>query len=62
MFLLDLAAGAGALAPVPFLVATATRYSRRNRPAEQDAAANRRGDCESGGECLRDPDREGVRA
>ena len=25
-----------ALAPVPFLVATATRYSRRNRPAEQE--------------------------
>jgi ABC-type multidrug transport system fused ATPase/permease subunit len=25
-----------ALAPVPFLIATATRYSRRNRPAEQE--------------------------
>ncbi|MGH2983076.1 MAG: ABC transporter ATP-binding protein [Solirubrobacterales bacterium] len=25
-----------ALAPVPFLVATATRYSRRNRPAQQE--------------------------
>jgi ABC-type multidrug transport system fused ATPase/permease subunit len=36
MFLLDPLLALIALAPVPFLVATATRYSRRNRPAEQE--------------------------
>jgi ABC-type multidrug transport system fused ATPase/permease subunit len=36
MFILDPLLAAIALAPVPFLVATATRYSRRNRPAEQE--------------------------
>jgi ABC-type multidrug transport system fused ATPase/permease subunit len=36
MFVLDPLLAAIALAPVPFLVATATRYSRRNRPAEQE--------------------------
>jgi ATP-binding cassette subfamily B protein len=36
MFLLDPVLALLALAPVPFLVATATRYSRRNRPAEQE--------------------------
>jgi ABC-type multidrug transport system fused ATPase/permease subunit len=36
MFILDPLLAALALAPVPFLVATATRYSRRNRPAEQE--------------------------
>ena len=36
MFILDPVLAALALAPVPFLVATATRYSRRNRPAEQE--------------------------
>jgi ABC-type multidrug transport system fused ATPase/permease subunit len=36
MFALDPLLAALALAPVPFLVATATRYSRRNRPAEQE--------------------------
>ena len=36
MFVLDPLLAALALAPVPFLVATATRYSRRNRPAEQE--------------------------
>src|SRR5215211_7437303 len=36
MFALDPILAALALAPVPFLVATATRYSRRNRPAEQE--------------------------
>ena len=36
MFLLDPLLAVLALAPVPFLVATATRYSRRNRPAEQE--------------------------
>jgi ABC-type multidrug transport system fused ATPase/permease subunit len=36
MFALDPVLALLALAPVPFLVATATRYSRRNRPAEQE--------------------------
>ena len=36
MFIYDPLLAALALAPVPFLVATATRYSRRNRPAEQE--------------------------
>ncbi len=36
MLWLDPLLAALALAPVPFLVATATRYSRRNRPAEQE--------------------------
>jgi ATP-binding cassette subfamily B protein len=36
MFVLDPLLAALALLPVPFLVATATRYSRRNRPAEQE--------------------------
>src|SRR5262245_49509945 len=36
MFILDPLLALLALAPVPFLVATATRYSRRNRPAEQE--------------------------
>jgi ABC-type multidrug transport system fused ATPase/permease subunit len=36
MFVLDPVLAVLALAPVPFLVATATRYSRRNRPAEQE--------------------------
>ncbi len=36
MFVLDPLLAVIALAPVPFLVATATRYSRRNRPAEQE--------------------------
>jgi ABC-type multidrug transport system fused ATPase/permease subunit len=36
MFVLDPLLAALALVPVPFLVATATRYSRRNRPAEQE--------------------------
>jgi ABC-type multidrug transport system fused ATPase/permease subunit len=36
MFILDPLLAALALAPVPFLVATAARYSRRNRPAEQE--------------------------
>jgi ABC-type multidrug transport system fused ATPase/permease subunit len=36
MFVLDPVLALIALAPVPFLVATATRYSRRNRPAEQE--------------------------
>jgi ATP-binding cassette subfamily B protein len=36
MFVLDPLLAVLALAPVPFLVATATRYSRRNRPAEQE--------------------------
>src|SRR3954462_14019900 len=36
MFILDPVLALIALAPVPFLVATATRYSRRNRPAEQE--------------------------
>jgi ATP-binding cassette subfamily B protein len=36
MFILDPMLAALALAPVPFLIATATRYSRRNRPAEQE--------------------------
>ena len=36
MFILDPVLALLALAPVPFLVATATRYSRRNRPAEQE--------------------------
>jgi ABC-type multidrug transport system fused ATPase/permease subunit len=36
MFLINPLLAALALAPVPFLVATATRYSRRNRPAEQE--------------------------
>jgi ATP-binding cassette subfamily B protein len=36
MFVLDPLLALLALAPVPVLVATATRYSRRNRPAEQE--------------------------
>ena len=36
MFAYDPFLAALALAPVPFLIATATRYSRRNRPAEQE--------------------------
>jgi ABC-type multidrug transport system fused ATPase/permease subunit len=36
MFILNPLLAALALFPVPFLVATATRYSRRNRPAEQE--------------------------
>jgi ATP-binding cassette subfamily B protein len=36
MFVLDPLLAVLALAPVPFLVVTATRYSRRNRPAEQE--------------------------
>jgi ABC-type multidrug transport system fused ATPase/permease subunit len=36
MFVIDPVLALLALAPVPFLVATATRYSRRNRPAEQE--------------------------
>jgi ATP-binding cassette subfamily B protein len=36
MLVLDPLLALLALAPVPFLVATATRYSRRNRPAEQE--------------------------
>ncbi len=36
MFVLDPLLALLALAPVPFLIATATRYSRRNRPAEQE--------------------------
>jgi ABC-type multidrug transport system fused ATPase/permease subunit len=36
MFVLDPVLALIALAPVPFLIATATRYSRRNRPAEQE--------------------------
>ena len=36
MFIIDPFLAALALAPVPFLIATATRYSRRNRPAEQE--------------------------
>jgi ABC-type multidrug transport system fused ATPase/permease subunit len=36
MFVLDPVLALIALAPVPFLVVTATRYSRRNRPAEQE--------------------------
>jgi ABC-type multidrug transport system fused ATPase/permease subunit len=36
MFVLDPLLAVLALAPVPFLVATATRYSRQNRPAEQE--------------------------
>ncbi len=36
MFVIDPFLAALALAPVPFLIATATRYSRRNRPAEQE--------------------------
>ncbi len=36
MFIYDPLLAALALAPVPVLVATATRYSRRNRPAEQE--------------------------
>jgi len=36
MFVIDPLLAALALAPVPFLVVTATRYSRRNRPAEQE--------------------------
>jgi ABC-type multidrug transport system fused ATPase/permease subunit len=36
MLILDPLLALFALAPVPFLVATATRYSRRNRPAEQE--------------------------
>jgi ABC-type multidrug transport system fused ATPase/permease subunit len=36
MFILDPILALLALAPVPFLVVTAARYSRRNRPAEQE--------------------------
>ena len=36
MFILDPLLALLALAPVPFLIVTATRYSRRNRPAEQE--------------------------
>ena len=36
MFVIDPFLAALALAPVPFLIWTATRYSRRNRPAEQE--------------------------
>ena len=36
MFILDPLLAALALAPFPFLIATAARYSRRNRPAEQE--------------------------
>jgi ABC-type multidrug transport system fused ATPase/permease subunit len=36
MLILDPVLALIALAPVPFLIATATRYSRRNRPAEQE--------------------------
>jgi ABC-type multidrug transport system fused ATPase/permease subunit len=36
MIVLDPVLAILALAPVPFLIATATRYSRRNRPAEQE--------------------------
>jgi ATP-binding cassette subfamily B protein len=36
MFVINPGLAAVALAPVPFLIATATRYSRRNRPAEQE--------------------------
>ncbi|CAN5571088.1 ABC transporter ATP-binding protein [soil metagenome] len=36
MIVINPGLGAIALAPVPFLIATATRYSRRNRPAEQE--------------------------
>src|SRR3954447_5639554 len=36
MLVLDPVLALIALAPVPFLVMTATRYSRRNRPAEQE--------------------------
>jgi ATP-binding cassette subfamily B protein len=36
MFVLDPVLALIALAPVPILVVTATRYSRRNRPAEQE--------------------------
>src|SRR3954449_6204308 len=36
MFILDPVLALIALAPVPFLIVTATRYSRRNRPAEQE--------------------------
>jgi ABC-type multidrug transport system fused ATPase/permease subunit len=36
MFIIDPLLAVLALAPVPFLIATATRYSRRNRPAEQE--------------------------
>src|SRR5687767_13153987 len=36
MFIIDPLLAVLALAPVPFLVATATRYSRQNRPAEQE--------------------------
>ena len=36
MFVINPVLAALALAPVPFLIATATRYSRRNRPAEQE--------------------------
>jgi ABC-type multidrug transport system fused ATPase/permease subunit len=36
MFVIDPVLALLALAPIPFLVATAARYSRRNRPAEQE--------------------------
>ena len=36
MFVINPVLAAIALVPVPFLIATATRYSRRNRPAEQE--------------------------
>jgi ABC-type multidrug transport system fused ATPase/permease subunit len=49
MFVLDPLLALLALAPVPFLVATATRYSRRNRPAEQEVQ-QRVGELTSGAE------------
>jgi ABC-type multidrug transport system fused ATPase/permease subunit len=36
MFVINPVLATIALVPVPFLIATATRYSRRNRPAEQE--------------------------
>jgi ABC-type multidrug transport system fused ATPase/permease subunit len=36
MFIIDPLLAVLALAPVPFLIVTATRYSRQNRPAEQE--------------------------
>ena len=45
MFVLDPLLALLALAPVPFLIATATRYSRRNRPGRAGGpAAGRRAD------------------
>ena len=63
MFVIDPFLAALALAPVPFLIATATRYSRRNRPAEQEVQQRvGRGHRERRGERLGDPHRQGVRA